>query len=98
MADYTKYTNKEMQAITLAQCITNDNIAIVGTAGTAPAATGYIDEGFYHNDTYTAEERAVNIEEAKALLEEAGYGDGLTLNTTYMQETETVHAVVKEEP
>ena len=31
MADYTKYTNKEMQAITLAQCITNDNIAIVGT-------------------------------------------------------------------
>ena len=73
-----------------------DNIAIVGTAGTAPAATGYIDEGFYHNDTYTAEERAVNIEEAKALLEEAGYGDGLTLSTTYMQETETVHAVIKE--
>ena len=31
MADYTKYTNKEMQAITLAQQITNDNIAIVGT-------------------------------------------------------------------
>ena len=31
MADYTKYTNKEMQAITLAQCLTNDNIAIVGT-------------------------------------------------------------------
>ena len=31
MADYTKYTNKEMQAITLAKCITNDNIAIVGT-------------------------------------------------------------------
>ena len=28
MADYTKYTNKEMQAITLAQQITNDNIAI----------------------------------------------------------------------
>ena len=31
MADYTKYTNKEMQAITLAQQITDDNIAIVGT-------------------------------------------------------------------
>ena len=38
----------------------------------------------------------MNIEESKALLEEAGYGDGLTLETTYMQETETVHAVVKE--
>ena len=31
MADYTKYTNKEMQAITLAKCIHDGQIAIVGT-------------------------------------------------------------------
>lgn len=31
MADYTKYTNKEMQAITLAKCIEDGQIAIVGT-------------------------------------------------------------------
>lgn len=31
MADYTNYTNKEMQAITLAQCIHDGQIAIVGT-------------------------------------------------------------------
>ena len=74
-----------------------DNIAIVGTAGTAQAATGYIDFGsYYHNDTYTPEERAVDIDKAKELLAEAGYEDGLTLNTTYLAETETVHAVIKE--
>ena len=31
MANYTNYTNKEMQAITIARAITNDHIAIVGT-------------------------------------------------------------------
>ena len=31
MADYTNYTNKEMQAITLAKCIRDGQIAIVGT-------------------------------------------------------------------
>lgn len=31
MADYTNYTNKEMQAITLAKCINDGQIAIVGT-------------------------------------------------------------------
>ena len=31
MADYTNYTNKEMQAITLAKCIHDGQIAIVGT-------------------------------------------------------------------
>ncbi len=31
MADYTNYTNREMQAITIAKCIRDDQIAIVGT-------------------------------------------------------------------
>ena len=31
MANYTNYTNKEMQAITIARAISNDQIAIVGT-------------------------------------------------------------------
>ncbi len=31
MSDYTNYTNKEMQAITLAKCIHDGQIAIVGT-------------------------------------------------------------------
>ena len=31
MADYTKYTNKEMQAVTIAKVIENGQIVIVGT-------------------------------------------------------------------
>lgn len=31
MADYTKYTNKEMQAVTIAKQIQNDQVVIVGT-------------------------------------------------------------------
>lgn len=31
MADYTNYSNREMQAITIAKCINDDQIAIVGT-------------------------------------------------------------------
>ena len=42
----------------------------LGYAGTASP---------YYTETWTAEERAEDIEGAKALLEEAGYGDGLEL-------------------
>ena len=31
MTEYINYTNREMQAITIAKCIDNDQIAIVGT-------------------------------------------------------------------
>ncbi|CAB1239824.1 Glutaconate CoA-transferase subunit B [Ruminococcaceae bacterium BL-6] len=31
MADYTNYTNREMQAVTIAKAVKNDQIAIVGT-------------------------------------------------------------------
>lgn len=85
---------KVRQAIDLA--IDFDNLAIVGTAGAATASNGYVSTGFYHNDTYTPEERAVDIEKAKELLAEAGYADGLKISTTYMGETETTCAVIKE--
>ena len=39
MADYTNYTNKEMQAITLAKCIHDGQIAIVGTGLTLIGAS-----------------------------------------------------------
>jgi ABC-type transport system substrate-binding protein len=68
-----------------------DGLAQIGTGGAYGASTGYVEEGLeYHLDTYTAEERAVDIEAAKALLEEAGYGDGLELTTVYMGEIKTV--------
>ncbi len=74
-----------------------DNLAVVGTAGYGAPALGYVTtKSQYHCDTYTAEERAVDIEGAKALLEEAGYGDGLSMTTLGMQDTEILYTVMKE--
>ena len=57
-----------------------DAIAQVATAGSVGPAASYWDPSCtYYKANYTEEERAVDIEGAKALLEEAGYGDGLKL-------------------
>lgn len=79
------------------KCIDFDALANVGTAGTAPAALGYLStNNTYYNETYTAEERTVDIEGAKALLEEAGYGDGLELNILGMQDSIPTYTVIQE--
>ena len=46
-------------------------------------------------DYYTTEERAQDIEAAKALLEEAGYGDGLTISALGAQDTEGLYTVIQ---
>lgn len=57
-----------------------DAIAQVGTAGFAKAAMSYWDPSCdFYQENYTAEERAVDIEGAKALLAEAGYENGLEI-------------------
>lgn len=62
------------------KCINYDALAQVGTAGTAAPALGYLPKTSpYYNEVYTADERVVDVDGAKALLEEAGYGDGLDL-------------------
>lgn len=72
-------------------------LAQVGTAGTAPMALGYAPEGsLYYNETYTAEERAMDIEGAKALMEEAGYGDGLELSILGTQDSVPTYTVIQE--
>lgn len=72
-------------------------IAQVGTAGTAPMALGYAPAGStYYNETYTAEEKAMDIEGAKALLEEAGYGDGLDLTILGTQDSVPTYTVIQE--
>ncbi len=74
-----------------------DAIAMVGTAGTVPAVLGYFDsESKYYNETFTAEERAVDIEGAKALLAEAGYEDGLDLTIVGMQDQNPIFTVMQE--
>ncbi|MBP3900645.1 MAG: ABC transporter substrate-binding protein [Blautia sp.] len=75
-----------------------DALAMVGTAGTGTAALGYLSEvSPYYDATYTAEERAVDVEGAKALLEEAGYADGLDLTILGTQADTITYTVIQEQ-
>ncbi len=79
------------------KCLNFDALAQVGTAGTAASALGYLSTTSpYYNETYTAEERTVDIEGAKALLEEAGYSDGLDLTIIGMQDSMPTYTVIQE--
>ncbi len=74
-----------------------DAIAMVATAGTVPAVLGYFDSNSkYYNETFSAEERAVDIEGAKALLAEAGYADGLDLTIVGMQDENPIFTIMQE--
>lgn len=85
---------KVRQAIDKA--INFDAMAQVGTAGFGEAALSYVDSSAsYYAPSYTAEERAVDIEGAKALLAEAGYADGLELNAIGLQDNSDVLTVLQ---
>lgn len=74
-----------------------DALAQVGTGGFGQSALGYfLPDNKYYNETYTAEERVVDAEGAKALLEEAGYADGLELSIVGMQDTAPLYTVIQE--
>jgi len=58
---------------------------------------GYFpEESKYYNEIFTKEERAQDIEGAKALLAEAGYADGLDLTIVGMQDQSPVFVVIQE--
>jgi peptide/nickel transport system substrate-binding protein len=79
------------------KAINYDALASVGTGGAAPAALGYLSPSSpYYNETYTVEERALDVEGAKALLEEAGYGDGLDLEILGLQDSVPTYTVIQE--
>lgn len=74
-----------------------DALAAVGTGGYGTKSLGYIDESCYlHTDIWTEEEKAVDIEGAKQLLEDAGYGDGLALEAVILQEQMPTWVVIQE--
>ena len=82
------------QAIELA--LNFDALAQVGSAGFAAPALGYFPaESKYYNQTYTTEERAVNIEKAKELLAEAGYAEGLELTALGTAESTDLYTVIQ---
>ncbi len=75
-----------------------DAIAGIGTAGMGHEVHSYFpDESKFYNETFTAEERAQDIEGAKALLAEAGYDDSnpLELNIVGMQDQNDVFTVIQ---
>ncbi len=73
-----------------------DAINAVGSAGLTTPSLGYFTEDNpYYNAVYTAEERARDVEGAKALLEEAGYGDGLTLRALGLSDIEPIYVVMQ---
>ena len=85
---------KVRQAIDKA--INFDAIAQVGTEGFAPAAMSYWDPTCdFYQENYTAEERAVDIEGAKALLAEAGYENGLEITALGLADNTPVLTVMQ---
>ena len=75
-----------------------DAIAGVGTAGMASEVHSlFPDESPYYHEVYTSEERAQDIEGAKALLAEAGYDDSNPLELTIvgMQDQNDVFTVMQ---
>ncbi len=75
-----------------------DAINAVGSAGYGEPVYGYFESNSkYYNATYTDEDRAVDVEQAKALLDEAGYKDGdITLTALGLQDCVPVYTVMQE--
>ncbi len=74
-----------------------DAIAMVGTAGFGEEVhSAFPVESKFYNEIFTKEERAQDLEGAKALLAEAGYADGLELSIVGMQDQSPVFAVIQE--
>ena len=74
-----------------------DALTMVGSAGFGEVALGYFPtDSKYYNAVYTPEELAVDIDGAKALLEEAGYGDGLELTILGTQDAVLLYTVIQE--
>lgn len=74
-----------------------DALAAVGTGGYGTKSFGYIDEAnALHTQTYTEEEKQIDIDGAKQLLEESGYADGLSLTAVILQEQMPAWVVIQE--
>lgn len=76
-----------------------DALAQVGTAGFGTPALGYFEDNSpYYNQTFTKEERAVDLDGAKKILEDAGIAtDGsVELDILGMQDTAAVYTVIQE--
>lgn len=96
MGDNAGSTKEQKVREAIDKALDFDAIAQVGTAGFAAAADSYWDSGCtFYASAYTSEERAVDVEGAKALLEEAGYADGLEITALGLQDITPVLTVMQ---
>ena len=96
MGDNAGVTKDAKVRAAIDKALNFDAIAQVGTAGFAPAAMSYWDPTCdFYQENYTAEERAVDIEGAKALLAEAGYENGLEITALGLQDNTAVLTVMQ---
>lgn len=73
-----------------------DAITQVATAGFGKPAMAYMDPAAtYYKENYTAEERAADVEGAKALLAEAGYENGLEITALGLSDITPVLTVMQ---
>lgn len=97
MKDESKATSNQKVREAIDKAIDFDALAQVGTAGFGASALGYFGtDSSCYNETYTADERKVDVEGAKKLLEEAGYGDGLEIKALGLQDVVPVYTVIQE--
>ena len=70
----------------------------VATMGYGQVANGwFMPDGTYYVDLYDGQERTQDIEKAKELLVQAGYGDGVSLKTIVQQDKAPIMTVIQEQ-
>lgn len=96
MGDKAGVTKDEKVREAIDKALDFDAIAQVGTAGFGEASLSYWDPSCdYYTANYTKEERAVDVDGAKELLDEAGYGDGVEITALGLQENTPVLTVMQ---
>ena len=99
MGENAGATKDERVRKALDKAIDFQTVALVGTAGLGGEARSYFpDESPFYHEMFTDEERAQDIEGAKALLAEAGYDESnpLELNIVGMQDMNDFFQVIQE--
>ena len=96
MGDNAGATKDEKVREAIDKALDFDAIAQVGTAGFGEASLSYWDPSCdYYTENYTKEERAVDVDGAKKLLDEAGYGDGVEITALGLQDNTPVLTVMQ---
>ncbi|MGI6057452.1 MAG: ABC transporter substrate-binding protein [Bilifractor sp.] len=97
MGENAGATKDEKVRAAIDKALDFDAISEVATAGYSEKVYSYFDSSCsFYSPVYTDEDRAVDIEGAKKLLDEAGYGDGLELTAVTLVKNADIFTVIQE--